>query len=243
MCIEERDRGFLGVGALDPHDLGPGLGDAVQQPRLHRLRRLRLVRAEVAGDVADDDDVVEPPARAALTHEELLAHASDQLTPPGDELVAELAAELLELLRVTVDAIELGVLELLRERLGVGRRPDHRDLGQARPRRLEHRLGVPDDIGGKPADRDQADVVLAQPAVDQRRVGGLAEVALGVELRIEVVGLGAGVVEVALETLLERFRRARDDLVSEVDPDQDPDRQRQEDGRERRRVVTRAIAH
>ena len=55
---------------------------------------------------------------------------------------------------------------------------------------------------------------------------------LPVELDLEIVGPRAGPREVALQALLQIPSRTVDDPVAKPDSDQDPDRQRQEDGGE-----------
>ena len=66
---------------------------------------------------------------------------------------------------------------------------------------------------------------------------------LAVELGLQVVRPVLGVAQVGAEARLELLRGARDDVVGEPDADQDPDRERDEDGCQRGSVVATAIAH
>jgi hypothetical protein len=62
-------------------------------------------------------------------------------------------------------------------------------------------------------------------------------------LLLEVGVLGADLVHLLAQALLEAFGGARHHVASERGADQDPDRQCDEDGRERRDVVARRVAH
>ena len=112
--------------------------------------------------------------------------------------------------------------------------------GAVRP---DHFLDVPLDVVGERPEGDDGDPIAAQHPAGQRREGLLLELVLAVELALEVVGAAARRREVALQALLEVLRRPRDHLVPEADPDQDPDRKRDEHGCERCGVVAPRIPH
>ena len=129
------------------------------------------------------------------------------------------------------------------QRLEVGGLPHdpHRDKPGAG--RLERVLDRGGDVARQVTEREDPDPASGQLVPDEHRVDPLAELVRVAELGGELVGLLAYVSEVACQALLEVAAGAGDDVVAELGPDQDPDREREEDRRERCDVVARAVAH
>ena len=82
----------------------------------------------------------------------------------------------------------------------------------------------------------------SRPA-DDRREHRLVEVALGPELALQRVDLRRPRVEVGLQAPLDVVGGAGDDVGAEPDADQDPDREREEHGGQRGRVVASRVPH
>ena len=133
-------------------------------------------------------------------------------------------------------AVELSAFE-------VGRLADDRDLGELGAGGLDRVLDGVRDPGVEAAQGDQRDALAAQPAADDRREHRLVEVALGPELALQRVDLRRPRVEVGLQAPLEVVGGAGDDVGAEPDADQDPDREREEDGGQRGRVVASRVPH
>ena len=93
------------------------------------------------------------------------------------------------------------------------------------------------------AQRDEADLTASQPAL-RPAPGSLSEKARSsVELALEVVDLRALLIEVAARLCSRSSAVSADDVGAEAGADQDPDGQRQEDGRQRGGVVASGVAH
>ena len=127
---------------------------------------------------------------------------------------------------------------------GSGGTATHRD--RRRPRRRSapapsrRRSTVSSESSPKPTTATEEPV---EPAGDQRRVDALPELTLAIELRLEILGRRLGRVEVAAQAVLELLRGRGDDVVGEPDTDQDPDRQGDEDRRQRGCVISAAVSH
>jgi hypothetical protein len=211
---------------------------SVQEAVLEGVLRGLLVAAQAVA-VADEHHPVEAAVVASRRREELLTQPPHQLAaldePPPDP-----AAEPLEVVVVAVHPPQVRVLELSGEPPQGEGRLDHRDVLDLRAGRLDRVLDRGDVAPGEVPHRHHPHPPLRQQVAHQRRVH-LALVFTPLrELAAQLGVPGAGLVEVPAQGLLEVAAGARDDaLLTERDPQQHADAEREEHGHERDRVVAR----
>ena len=157
------------------------------------------------------------------------------------ELAPDPLSERLDGVVVLPDVGEPGLRQRAGEARAVGGLADHRDRDETRPGRLQGLLDRPRECVVEAAQGQHPDPLSPQLTADQRRIDPLGELVGAAQLPRQLIGTAARRLEVAGEARLEVLLGAREDVVAEADPDQDPNREGEKDGSQRGRVIARAI--
>ncbi len=181
---------------------------------------LRWTGPHVLRLVADHDHAVEGAEAAAAAREEVAAHDLRQ-GPADHQLATQALAQRGQLIAVRFQVEEASLGEVVGQPVEVDRLAHDPDRDQVRPGRRQLLLDRGGDVARQPAEGDQSDPPALQQVAGQRRVDAFGEFVRVAEFAAQLVGLFAGVLEVADEAALEvscgfrsgRRRRTRPDQV------------------------------
>jgi hypothetical protein len=214
--------------------------EALDERPLEGVLRLGLGAWPVARVRADEDHrvgAVEGPrglreqgaADVRVAHE---APAPLRDLPPG------VAGEVLLEPGIAGEARVAAAREGARQPVDVQRHPERRPGLKAAARRPPRVVDVGEDLVGTPVREHHGDAAAPEPVADDGRVGLPLVDPVGPERLLLPLRLPAGGPDVVLEVVAQTLLGARDEAaVADRDAQQQPHRQRKEDGDERERVI------
>jgi hypothetical protein len=170
------------------------------------------------------------------------AHAVEE-GAADDDLAADAGPEGAHRLRVLGDVGETGLREVAGEAAQVDRLADDADADQVGTRRLQRFLDRVGVAARQVAEGEDGDPLAVELVADHHRIDALGELVRAAQFAADLIGAVAGVLEVAGEAALEVLAGVVEGVAAELGTDQDPDREREEDGDEGDRVIARAVAH